>query len=280
MEINTLLVQFEDKLVIQRYSQSSILSYKNLINRFLSLASNKFSHPLDISSENIEKYILWLIHNKKISQSYQKMNLAAITKFYSLLFDIKLSLHHLYPKRTEHTLPKYLSQSEVKKMILNTDNLKHKCILCLLYARGLRLSEVLNLKLTDIDSTKMTLNLRQSKGKKDRQVMLSEKLLIYLREYYKEFKPKDYVFEGQFNEQYSARSVQMLIKQIASKSNISKKVTPHILRHSFATHLLENGIDIRIIKELLGHNDIKTTEIYTHITDITKQKIKSPLDDL
>jgi site-specific recombinase XerD len=149
-----------------------------------------------------------------------------------------------------------------------------------LYSGGLRLSEVINLKITDIDSNLMAITIRQAKGKKDRQVMLSEKFLLCLREYYSKYKPSYYLFEGQNNIQYSGRSIQQIVKESAIKTGINKKVSPHILRHSFATHLLENGTDIRYIQELLGHNHLKTTEIYTHISDVAKNKIKSPLDRL
>jgi site-specific recombinase XerD len=279
MEILKWINLFIDKLILQRYSPSTIKTYQNSIRVFLNHASIKYTHPIEIEIEAIEKYVIWQVKKNNISQSYQRIMLGSIQKFYSLVFNVNRSFTNLYPKRTEYKLPKYLTQKEVEQLIDATENIKHRCIIMLLYSGGLRLSELLNLKIIDIDSTKMTINIRKSKGKKDRQVMLSKKFLVNLRQYYIEYKPQFYLFEGQSNLQYSGRSVQQIIKNSALKCALKKQVSPHILRHSFATHLLENGTDIRYIQELLGHSLLKTTEIYTHITDIAKNKIKSPLDD-
>ncbi|WP_157844182.1 tyrosine-type recombinase/integrase, partial [Chryseobacterium sp. Leaf180] len=149
-----------------------------------------------------------------------------------------------------------------------------------IYSCGLRLSEVLELQISDIKTKDHLLLIRQSKGNKDRVVILSDKLLQILRKYYKHYQPKKYLFEGIADTKYSERSVQQILKNSVVKSGIISPASVHTLRHSYATHLLESGIDIRIIKELLGHSNIKTTEIYTHITDVSRLKIKSPLDFL
>lgn len=278
MDIQNYLQCFTERLKIQRYSASSIKNYQSNLYVFLTVASQRFSSAEEIDLLHIEKYILWKIKKDTISASHQRIILACIAKFYDLVLGKNINLKHLYPKRTEHKLPNYLTFAEVKKLIEVTDNLKHKSIIMLLYSGGLRLSEVINLKIADIDSRAMTITIRQAKGKKDRQVMLSDNFLITLRQYYLKYQPSCYLFEGQNKVQYSGRSIQQIVKQNALKSGLNKTVSPHILRHSFATHLLESGTDIRYIQELLGHNQLKTTEIYTHISDVAKNKIKSPLD--
>ncbi|MDD3739550.1 MAG: tyrosine-type recombinase/integrase [Lentimicrobiaceae bacterium] len=280
MQIETLLDDYERKLVLQRYSENSILNYKSAVKNFLQIAEKKFSNPDELGVAEIEKYVFWKINKHTISHSYQRLIVASIEKFYHLVVGVKLNLKHLYPSRQTHALPKYISQKEVKRMIELTTNQKHRCIIKLLYGCGLRLSELLNLKITDIDSGNMVVHIRNSKGNKDRVVMLSDQLLQDLREYFLVYKPKEYLIEGQGGGLYSEKSVQNVVKSAAVRAGIKKQVTPHVLRHSFATHLLENGTDIRYIQQLLGHLSIKTTEIYTHITDISKSKIKSPLDFL
>lgn len=267
---------FEQRLKSQRYSQNSIKSYVNCVQNFL-LIFKKYN-PQNIEFNKIEKYIYYLVNEKKISQSYQKQIIASIDKYYSLVWDVNFDFNNLYPKKNEYKIPVFLSKNEVKKMIEKTDNLKHKSIICLLYSGGLRLSELLNLKIEDIDSDNMLIIIKNSKGNRDRIVMLSKVLLKLLRKYYLKYKPKEYIIEGMNGNKYSDRSVQQVVKQAAKRVGINKKVSPHILRHSFATHLLENGTDIRYIKDLLGHKSIETTQIYTHITDISKSKISSPLD--
>lgn len=280
MQIEILLAEYERKLILQRYSKNSILNYKSAVKSFLQIAERKFSSPDEIGVAEIEKYVFWKIEKHTISHSSQRMIVASIDKFYRLVVGVELNLKHLYPSRKTRPLPKYLSQNEIKKMIDLTTNLKHKCIVKLLYGCGLRLSELLNLKITDVDSGNMVVHVRNSKGNKDRVVMLSNQLLGDLREYYLQYKPKEYLIEGQGGGMYSEKSVQNVVKDAATRAGVKKRATPHILRHSFATHLLENGTDIRFIQQLLGHSSIKTTEIYTHITDISKSKIKSPLDFL
>lgn len=280
MNIQDYLQRFTERLQIQRYSPSSIKNYNSTLFQFLTIASHKYASAEEIEITAIEQYIFWKIKKDNISASHQRIILASITKFYELVIDKKINLKHLYPQRKEHKLPNYLTFNEVKKLIEVTHNLKHKSIIMLLYSGGLRLSEVINLKITDIDSNSMTITIRQAKGKKDRQVMLSEKFLLILRQYYIQYKPSYYLFEGQNSDQYSGRSIQQIVKENTIKSGIKKIVSPHVLRHSFATHLLEAGTDIRYIQELLGHNHLKTTQIYTHISDVAKNKIKSPLDRL
>lgn len=153
-------------------------------------------------------------------------------------------------------------------------------MLSLIYSCGLRRSELLALKLTDIDANRGILIIKQAKGKKDRIAPLSEKIVVALREYYKLFKPKEYLFEGQFGGKYSEKSLESVLKQSLAKTHIKKRVSLHWLRHSYATHLLEAGTDLRYIQELLGHNSSKTTEIYTHVSTKNIQNIKSPFDDL
>lgn len=183
--------------------------------------------------------------------------------------------------RSEKKLPNVLSKQEVKLILESLQNTKHKAMLSLLYACGLRRSELLNIKLQDILSDRKLLHIKQSKGKKDRIVPLSDKLLDMLRDYYKTYKPKVWLFEGQQEgETYSERSLELVFKNALKQSGIKKPATLHWLRHSYATHLLENGTDLRYIQELLGHKSSKTTEIYTHVSTQSIQQIKSPFDDL
>ena len=182
-------------------------------------------------------------------------------------------------KMRERNLPNVLSEQEVLQILTSTDNLKHKAILSLIYSAGLRRGELINMKINDIDSKRMYVIIRQGKGRKDRYSILSEKVLELLRRYVKQYKPVEWLFEGQFGGQYGASSVQHILRDAVSRSKIRKTVTVHTLRHSFATHLLEHGVDIRYIQELLGHQSLKTTEIYTHITQRGLGKIKSPLDN-
>jgi integrase/recombinase XerD len=173
-----------------------------------------------------------------------------------------------------------LNTSEITAILKGTSNLKHRAILTLIYSSGLRIGELVNLKVKDIDSERRQIRIEQSKGKKDRYTLLSPKTLELLRAYFKEYKPKEYLFEGQEGGQYSARSIQGFFKEICKRVDIRKKVSIHTLRHSFATHLLENGTDLRYIQALLGHESSKTTEIYTHVTTKGFDQIKSPLDNL
>ena len=180
--------------------------------------------------------------------------------------------------RKEYRLPQVISKDEVLSIINHTNNLKHKCIVQLIYGSGLRRSELLNLKVEDIDSKRMLVRIKQAKGNKDRLTLLSQNALLDLRNYYKIWKPKKYLFEGQKGNRYSGQAVVNIIKNAAFRAKISIPVTPHMLRHSFATHLLESGVDLRQIQILLGHQSTKTTEIYTHVATNTFKTIKNPLD--
>ena len=270
--------EFERKMIIQRYSPNSIQNYKSAVRAFLQLAERKYSHPREVKDADIEKYLFWRIEKHHIGASYQRLIVASIDKFYLSMFNTHLNIKHLYPHTKNKSLPVYLTSRETSRLINCVTNLKHKCIVQLLYGCGLRLNELLQLKMNDIDSKNNVILIRNAKGGKDRVVMLSSLLLDSLRRYYKEYHPEEYLIEGQGGGPYSEKSVQTIVKNAASKAGITKKVTPHTLRHSFATHLLENGTDIRYIQVLLGHKSVNTTEIYTHITDIAQSKIKSPLD--
>lgn len=270
--------EFATLLRLQRYSENSIKTYKSHLLYFLRLSAKY--QPEDVTQKQLEDFVIWLVEKKKVGVSCQKAMISTIVKFYKETFQRTINLKHLYPQRSVNKLPKFLTKMEVKKILDCTTNIKHKAILTTIYSCGLRLSELLELKISDIKTGQNILLIRQSKGNKDRVVMLSSKLIELLREYYQIYNLKKYLFEGPENEKYSQRSVQQIMKSSLKKSGVGSPASVHTLRHSYATHLLENGIDIRIIKELLGHNNIKTTEIYTHITDFSKNKIKSPLDFL
>ncbi len=276
--INNLLSDFVIKLRLQRYAPSSIKTYKNALAKFL-IAFQQYDLE-QITVQQIQNFMHNLQVKHHISTIYQKQILASITKFYLLYYNRKLNLSALYPKRNPKPLPKYLSALEVKRLLKQCTNLKHTCILKILYGCGLRVSEVIALKIADIDSSAMRVMVRAAKGKKDRVLPLPQTLLQNLRQYYLAYRPKDYLFEGQYGGKYTAKSIQNFIKKYARGANLQKSVTPHMLRHSYATHQLENGINIRYVQELLGHNSIKTTELYTHVTKISKNNITSPLDQL
>jgi len=192
-----------------------------------------------------------------------------------------MDIEAIHRPKKERKLPSVISKEEIKAILEAPRNTKHKVMLSLIYACGLRRSELIHLKPLDVDSKRKLLIVRQSKGNKDRVVPLSEKIIEMLREYYKVYRPKEWLFEGRFEgDQYSTTSLQKILKQALRYANINKPVTLHWLRHSYATHLLENGTDVRFIQEIFGHKSSKTTEIYTHVSTKSLQNIKSPYDDL
>jgi len=266
------------KLLIQkRYSANTQRIYCHYFGDFINYFST--AEIDNLTKEEINKYILTLIkkHNISISQQNQRIN--AIKFYYEKILGRKKQYYELHRPHKEHKLPKVLSKNEVKQILNSCSNIKHKCILMIIYSAGLRRSELLNLTVSDIDSERMVILINGAKGKKDRISLLSDNLLQLLRQYYKEYKPNKYLFEGQNGGKYSPTSIANILKKAALKAGIKKKVTPHMLRHSFATHLLEQGTDLRYIQELLGHNSSKTTEIYTHVSKRAIDQIKNPIDD-
>ena len=269
--------EYLQKLEIERYAKSTANSY---ISNFEAFINHYKTKPLlEINEFDIKNY-LSLLNKKKYSDSYQNLALNSIKFYYEKVLRMPNRFYHIGRPRKKESLPKVISKQEVASIIKNTNNIKHKCIVQLLYSAGLRRGELLNLKVLDIDSKRMVIHIINGKGGKDRNTLLSKQLLADLRAYYKEWKPKKYLFEGQNGGAYSGKSVANIIKNACIKAKITKTVTPHMLRHSFATHLLESGTNLRYIQELLGHSSTKTTEIYTHVATNNIQNIKSPLDSL
>ncbi len=263
----------------KRYSDSTKRTYIAYFKDFI-FAFNKRNID-EISYEEISDFILKLIREKKISPSEQNQRISAIKFYYEKVLGREQLNYQLERPKTNHTLPKVLSKEEVIRIIKCTSNLKQRCILSLIYSAGLRISELIHLKISDIISDRYQVRIVNAKGKKDRYSSLSKNLLVELREYYKKYKPKYWLFEGQeAGHPYSTTSIQKVLKHSAQKAGVKRRVTPHMLRHSFATHLLEQGTDLRYIQELLGHSSSKTTEIYTYVSNKELKKIKNPLDEL
>jgi len=263
----------------KRYSPNTIKTYSEALKSFLIFYREK--SITEISNEDVIIYNNEYILKNNLSDSYQNQIVNALKLFFTTIRETKIEIDKIHRPKRSKILPNVLSKEEIKLILNAHSNIKHKTMLSLIYSCGLRRSELLNLKPADIGSKRGIVIIRQGKGKKDRIAPLSLKILEMLRDYYTICRPKTWLFEGQnLGEQYSEYSLQSVLKQALQKSGVKKQVTLHWLRHSYATHLLENGTDLRYIQELLGHTSSKTTEIYTHVSTKSIQQIKSPFDDL
>ena len=272
------LRRMHETLLLKAYSPHTIRTYCIEFSQLLYLLKDK---PADsLTPERLRSYFLYCTAELKLSENIIHSRLNAI-KFY---FEQVLHLENFFldiprPKKIS-SLPKVMSKSDVAKIFTKIENPKHLLMLKLCYGMGLRVSEIVNLKVTGIDSKRMLVHIEASKGKQDRYVTLPSSILDDLRNYYRAYHPKIYLFEGQLGGQYAIRSVQAVFKNAMKKAKINKTVGIHGLRHSYATHLLEAGTDMTFIQKLLGHKDIKTTEIYARVSNRQLSNIKSPLDDL
>ncbi len=274
-----LVGQYKKYLLAKRYAPSTIKTYSEALSVFFRFFPDK---PIDeIDNNDLIHFSNAYILKNQFSQTYQNQVVNAIKLFYRKIQNKKLDPEIIERPRAEKRLPNVLSKEEVKAILGALDNLKHRTMLCLIYACGLRRGELLKLKIADIDSKRGVIFIHQSKGKKDRLVPVSEKTIEMLRTYYVKYRPQHYLFEGQEpGTPYSEKSIESVMKMAREKSGIKKDVTLHWLRHCYATHLMENGTDVRIIQELLGHKSSKTTEIYTHVSTRSLQQVRSPFDDM
>ena len=267
---------FLRKLETRRYAQSTVRTYVLMFEKFL----NHFpliEAPDQLNDQNIDEYLAYLVRTEK-SDSYINQAVNAIKFYFEQVINMPGRFYQIDRPQKAEKLPEVISHEQALRMIASCSNIKHRCIISLIYSAGLRRSEIVHLKIKHIDSDRMCIKVEQGKGKKDRITLLSKSLLSDLREYYKGYRPNIYLFEGPSGLQYSASSIAKIIERAGKKAGITKKVTPHMLRHSFATTLLENGTSLRHIQQLLGHNSIKTTELYTHVASKDFQLIKNPLD--
>lgn len=263
----------------KRYSESTIKTYSDALKVFFNFFS-KTAYQ-EITNDDIIHFNNEYILKRKLSATYQNQFVNALKLFYRIADKKEIDIKLIHRPKTNRKLPRVLSKEEVKLILEAHGNLKHRTMLSMIYACGLRRTELLNITFKDINRERLTLHVYQSKGNKDRIVPLSPKILEMLEDYYKAYRPKVWLFEGQKpGTQYSPTSLQKVLVQALKKAKIKKPVTLHWLRHSYATHLLENGTDLRYIQELLGHNSSRTTEIYTHVSTKSIENIKSPFDDL
>jgi len=271
--------QFAAWLRSKRYSNNTVSTYTDALQSFLKFTNTKSIASL--SNQDIIDYNNQYILLRGLSASYQNQVVNAIKLFFRVIIKSAVEIEDIHRPRRGRVLPNVLSKEEVKSILLAPLNQKHRVMLSVLYSCGLRCGELLVLQPAHIDSGRGLIIIKNAKGKKDRVVPLSVKILEMLREYYKRYRPKKFLFEGQVaGEAYDARSLQQVLKNAVKKAGIRRPVTLHWLRHSYATHLLESGTDLRYIQELLGHSSSKTTEIYTHVSTKSLQQIKSPFDDL
>ena len=266
---------FLQKLELKHYALNTSRIYISMFEKFINHFREK--ELIAIDEEMIRGYLQSLVLAKK-SDAYINQMLNSIKFYYEVVLGMPNRFYSIERPRKKDRLPKVISKEEIKLIINNTNNIKHRCIVSLLYSAGLRRGELIDLKLSDIDSKRMVIHIRQGKGNKDRITLLSSTVLADLRLYFKEWKPKEFLFEGSNGNKYSAESIAQVVKKAAQKAKIKTHITPHTLRHSFATHLLEAGTDLRYIQVIMGHNSTKTTEIYTKVALNNIREIKSPLD--
>jgi len=272
------LLQFEEKLMLMRYAINTRKVYKSFFIPFLIHFENV--ELTRLGKAEIEQYLSNKIRVQGMSATAQNQMVNAIKFYYEKVLEKDRAYYNIGRPRKSRKLPGVLSEKEVLRILKALENIKHRCILMLVYSAGLRLSEVVNLQLQDILRDRSQLRIRAAKGKKDRYTVLSTKALLLVEEYLKMYKPDLWLFEGQTGGQYSKTSVQRVFKNALIISGVNSYATLHTLRHSFATHLLERGTSLRYIQELLGHSSSKTTEVYTHITTAGKGGVKSPLDSM
>lgn len=270
--------EYLSKLRELRYSEKTLKVYRSSFEEFINYYREIELN--DITEKMITDFLLQLVTVRKVSSSFQNQSINAIKFYFEKVLKKERRVYLIDRPRKEQKLPTVLNMEEVTLLINSILNIKHKAIVMLAYSSGLRLGELVNLKIKDIDSKRMQIRVEQSKGKKDRYTILSKRMLEVFREYYKQYKPKEWIFEGATGGQYSPRSIQNIVQEAVKKAGIRKKAGVHTLRHTFATHLLEAGTDLRYIQSLLGHESSKTTEIYTHITTKGFDQIVSPLDTL
>jgi|LSQX01.2.fsa_nt_gb site-specific recombinase XerD len=274
---NAMLSRFKEELFLKGYSPKTLKSYIGHVRRFLDYLGNDLG---TITVENVREYIIMLLSNSNCSHAYVNQVLSAlkflmlnVIKSNNVVFDIPRC-------KKEQKLPEIMSRSEVGLVLNSVSNRKHKSLLMLIYSAGLRVGEAVKLCVTDIDSKRGLIHVKQGKGRKDRYTILSNAAVEMLRMYVRQFRPEAWLFPGADEGSHlTVRSVEYVFQKACKKAGIHKKYTVHTLRHSFATHLLENGTDLRYIQELLGHSSSKTTEIYTHVCEKDIQRIRSPLDD-
>lgn len=272
------LQRMRSLLIELRYSERTVENYTLYLRQFLT-----YHHPTkpeDLYRNDVQEFILYLVNEKSIATSTQNVVINALKFYFEQIENRPKIMYRMHRPKREKPIPSVLSSAEVNKLISKLQNLKHRCILLTIYSAGLRLEELVKLRIEDIDSHRNCIHVREGKGRKDRTTLLSTRLLKELRVYYKEYRPHYWLFEGIAGKQYSKRSVQNIMSKALKRAKITKKASVHTLRHSFATHLLEQGVNLRYIQELLGHSSSKITEIYTHVATTKLHEIKSPLDQI
>ena len=269
------VTRLEERLMLQRYSQNTVKTYKAFFIQFLNFFPDQ--HPEALEKQDIVRFMLESSKQRKWSDSTQNQAVNAIKFYYEKVLGQERTFYEFRPRRS-YKLPGVFSEEEVMRLFEVITNLKHKTILMLIYGAGLRIGESIRIRNEDINLDRKTVFIKAGKGKKDRYSVLSENILVVLKHYLKAYKPDYWFFEGPDGGQYTRSSIQKIFRKAVAKAGVNPYSTVHTLRHSFATHLLEHGFDLRYIQALLGHSSSETTEIYTHITKKARQKLVSPLD--
>jgi integrase/recombinase XerD len=267
--------QFIDQMRLNHLADRTIISYVGTVAK---ISQHFGCSPLILTKEQIHHYLLFLQCERKLKPSTIGLVADTLKTFYRLMAPDNKVMEGCPKIKKSHAIPLVLSREEVDRIIAAIKNLKHRALAMLLYSAGLRLGEVIALRPVHIESARMKVRVEHGKGNRDRYTILSEKALQTLRIYFLAFKPKEWLFEGRNGKQYSHRSVGKIIADATKNAGIQKKVSPHTLRHSFATHLLEAGVALPVIQKLLGHSSIKTTMIYLHVTEPLVDRVKSPFD--
>ncbi len=273
MNISEHIGNFKQEMKRRNFAQNTTDNYVSCLNVFF--GKSKKDHPKNINEKDIKEFL-----GQFTEVNTQRNYHSAIKKFYDVCIGQTDKFKYIPYARKNEKLPIVLSVQEIQKMFSVCENTKHKVILSLLYSAGLRVSELINLKWCNIDRSRMIINIIAAKGKKDRQVMLTPSIVPLLEKYWYEYKSKVYVLEGQLKDQYSDKSVGEVVKQLASKAEINKRVYTHLLRHCSFTHMVESGTDINLIQRLAGHSNVKTTNIYLHTSHNLISSIRSPLQSI
>jgi site-specific recombinase XerD len=266
------------EMQLRGYSEKTISTYLSCLTQLFTYCKVR---PRNITVNQIKEYLMYCIRDKKVSGTYLNQTISALKILFKDVLKLPWEGLKIPRPKLGKPLPVVLSKEEIKRLLSVIQNVKHRCIVSLAYSSGLRLNELCHLQLIDIDSSRMQLRVRQGKGNKARYTLLSPRVLDQLRSYYSQYQPKNYLFEGQNKKlPISGSSARTIVKRSAKKAGINKQVCFHTLRHSFATHLMEQGVNVRIIQQLLGHRSIKTTMVYTHLVNFKPGDVTSPFDNL